>query len=318
MAFRNRGFSLIELLVVLAIIGVLIALLLPAVQAARESARLTECRNHLRQLALGMLNHHQRQGHFPTGGWGMAWPGMPERGFDQRQPGGWVYNLLPDIEAQDLHDLGRGANAGEQCQLSAKRLATPHGLLNCPSRRSAETWPTTERRAHLRQPRGTDPVFEVARADYAGNGGDVYPSAIDGPLTLEEGDSAFHWPNTRAITGLFCVRSQYSLNHVADGASTTYLLGEKYLPPDEYFTGADPGDDESMYNGFCVDTNRFGFEPPLQDTLALRKPQAFGSAHPATCNFALCDGSVQAVDYQIDADIHRAFCNRTDSDPLEP
>ena len=65
-----RGFTLVELLVVITIIGILIALLLPAVQAAREAARRVQCTNNLKQLALGMLSFEQGNGHFPSGGWG--------------------------------------------------------------------------------------------------------------------------------------------------------------------------------------------------------------------------------------------------------
>src|SRR5689334_15453365 len=62
---RRRGFTLIELLVVIAIIAVLIALLLPAVQAAREAARRSQCRNNLKQIALGAHNYHDVNGMFP-------------------------------------------------------------------------------------------------------------------------------------------------------------------------------------------------------------------------------------------------------------
>ena len=104
----NRGFTLVELLVVITIIGILIALLLPAVQAAREAARRAQCINNEKQLALGCLGHENATGRFPTGGWGFGWTGDADRGNDWRQPGGWIYNILPFIEQQPLHDLGIG------------------------------------------------------------------------------------------------------------------------------------------------------------------------------------------------------------------
>ena len=91
---------------VITIIGILIALLLPAVQVAREAARTAQCQNNIKQLALGCLAHEAVIKRFPTGGWGFSWTGDPDRGNDWRQPGGWIYNDLPYMEQQALHDLG--------------------------------------------------------------------------------------------------------------------------------------------------------------------------------------------------------------------
>lgn len=129
---RAAGFTLVELLVVIAIIGILVALLLPAVQAARESSRRSQCQNQLKQQALACHNHADVHKHFPTGGWGWLWVGDPDRGFGVDQPGGWIFNVLPFLEQNDLHDRGRGLT-GTQARFRARpgphpdcRLQLPH------------------------------------------------------------------------------------------------------------------------------------------------------------------------------------------------
>ena len=82
------GFTLVELLVVIAIIGILVALLLPAVQAAREAARKTQCKNNLRQLAIGLLNYHDANGYFP-----------------RTADFGWSVRVLDFLESHDAKGL---------------------------------------------------------------------------------------------------------------------------------------------------------------------------------------------------------------------
>ncbi len=114
----RRGFTLVELLVVIAIIGVLVSLLLPAVQNAREAGRRTQCMNNLKQLGLAAQQNLEKLRRFPSGGWGPQWIGDPDRGNSIKQPGGWVYQLLPYMEQQALYDYGQGATAGNDSEKS--------------------------------------------------------------------------------------------------------------------------------------------------------------------------------------------------------
>lgn len=82
----------------IAIIGVLVGLLLPAIQAAREAARRAECKNRLKQMGLAALNLEGTHKHFPTGGWGWRYAGDPDRGYSSKQPGGWYYGILAHTE----------------------------------------------------------------------------------------------------------------------------------------------------------------------------------------------------------------------------
>src|SRR5215469_8840286 len=98
----RRGFTLIELLVVITIIGILIALLLPAINAAREAARRFSCSNNLKQMGIAVSNHLSAYKCLPTGGWGWDWIGDPNRGFGRRQPGDWAFCLLPWMEHKEM------------------------------------------------------------------------------------------------------------------------------------------------------------------------------------------------------------------------
>jgi prepilin-type processing-associated H-X9-DG protein len=258
--------------------------------------------------------HEQQRGHYPTGGWGHAWVGIPDRGFDNKQPGGWIFNILPFMEQNNIYELGRGLSGTQRASASAQRLATPIPLMNCPTRRSSAIWPTTTGMAHLRDPRETSTVMAVARSDFAINAGSVRVfSSFEGPATLAEGDQASYvWPDTSQFNGVSYLRSQIGSAAVGGRTTHTYLVGEKYLSPTSYYTGADPADNESMYNGFCSDLHRYANEmfTPMQDRANVLDPFRFGSAHPGACNFAFCDGGVRPINYNIDPQLHACYGSR--------
>lgn len=100
---HSSGFTLIELLVVITIIAMLIGLLLPAVQQAREAARRTQCKNNLKQLGLALHNHQENLGEFPSGVIRKIWDQQPTWS-DGHWAWGVFANLLPYIEQNNLHD----------------------------------------------------------------------------------------------------------------------------------------------------------------------------------------------------------------------
>ena len=336
---RPRGVTLVELLVVVAIVAVLVGLLLPAVQAAREAGRRTWCQGNLRQLALGCLTHESVRGFLPTGGWGGAWAGDPDRGFDVKQPGGWAFNLLPHVEQTALRDLGSGlTDAAAKADQAVIRLTTPLAIFACPSRRAARTWPLAPPKAAVNVVAVPTTVSRrpaaVARGDYAANMGSgdmansyrggASPSLFFGDLMS---DAAWQDNYGPPPDGLIFRRSRIRLREITDGLSTTYLLGEKYVDPAALATGLSDDDDQCLYAGHDRDVLRTGLEPPSQDragfdptTLSGRSgetnkfplPIAFGSGHPDGCGMALADGSVRPVAYSVDPAVHRAAASRND------
>lgn len=330
----SRGFSLVELLVVISIIGILVALLLPAVQAAREAARRSQCQNHLKQLALALLNQHETIGHFPSGGWGHEWVGVPGRGSGDRQPGSWAYSILPQLEEADLHDLGTRLTGEDAASAYQHRLQTPLALFVCPTRRRADLWPIVDRYAYVRTPKPFGNVDSVARGDYAINAGTSHLFAFAGPATLSEGDMGTYWngrSHAAEFSGISHLRIGQSLRTVVDGASKTYLVGEKYLETQFYETGESAGDNESLFAGFCSDLHRYAgmierqrpiagsrspFVVPLHDattgTDEIPGSARFGSAHPVGFFMAHCDGSIHFVPYEIDPESHFRRGNRND------
>ena len=333
---RPTGFTLVELLVVIAIIALLIALLLPAVQGVRESARMVQCRNNLRQIGTAATQHTAAHGHLPTGGWGWGWIGDPDRGFNRRHPGGWVFTVLPFMEQEPLYSLQAGKTSSStptRAAAGAQLVSTPLAVFHCPSRRPAQNYP------HWRSSQGyftASGTPGVAKSDYAANGGDrnFYPSSgglwqsncgnMDcGPASLpSDAELETFAQATNAATqptGVVFVMSAITPASVLDGLSTTLLAGEKSVNPDFYTTLGSAGDNETMYVGVNAENIRAANSgtPALQDRQGVDFHNAFGSAHAGQFATVRCDGSVHVLSYDIDATTYGRLANRRDGQAID-
>lgn len=281
---RRGAFTIVELLVVIAIIGTLVGLLLPAVQAARLSARRTATLNKLKQLGLGCHSFLEARGFFP-------WPGSTEAGFkvdavgqNSRSPlaGSWAWQILPYIEAVDVQERWIVDPAAAQ-HSSQREFAVPAFLCAERGRKGFATQYVVSGNAAS----GNSPKY----------GGGAVSWTACGPMT----DFALNvWLNVKyhptALTSP-ASKSQPQANmkvgtaKIPDGLSKTVLLGQKYLDRNAYaFPGS--GWDESAFriNG---GTNRSG------DFVFLDNPQNntdvnWGSPFDA-CPFLLCDGAIKAI-----------------------
>jgi prepilin-type N-terminal cleavage/methylation domain-containing protein/prepilin-type processing-associated H-X9-DG protein len=188
----GHGFTLVELLVVIAIIAVLVALLVPAVQAARESARTAQCANNIRQFTLGVLQYTETEGFFPPG-----------------RAGGlsWVVHVLPYVEQQALFDEFTFGNQ-QAFYATANQVARtrPLSLMCCPSRRSP-TRPSQENQAGI----------TGASGDYAGNAGSGIAPARDGVIIEHR------------VGGVGDQLGVVRPAAILDGLNNTLLIGEKHV-----------------------------------------------------------------------------------------
>ncbi len=284
---RERpGATLLETLIVIGILGLLLQLLLPAVQGLRESARQLQCAAHLRRLASAIRDHHDLQQRYPSGGWHFTWIGEPERGTGRSQPGSWAFNLLSDLGEDRIRRLGIGTTGLDRSRALVSRCRKAPSVFNCPTRRGWRSYPQTWNQQPLSQGGPLrEPIVWAAKSDYAACSGDGERVEFDwrwtGPSSLAEGDdSRFVWPDSKSFTGVIFGRSEIRDRQIRDGLAQTYLLGEKYVNPRTYDTGEDWGDNENLYAGFNNDNSRSSGHPPRRDRPAVDWRNAFGSAAP--------------------------------------
>src|SRR6185437_1055751 len=195
---RPHGFTLVELLVAIAIIGLLVALLIPSIQAARESARRIQCFNNLRQLGIALQNYHDISRRFPSG----YLSGSDSAGNDIGPGWGWSAFLLPQVEQATAQQTLNFNLPVEAAQNSAGRMLSLPVFL-CPSDVAKPTWQVNA------GPPNNSPICTIAESNYVGVFGTTEPG-VDGD-------------------GVFFRDSSIGLRDILDGSSNTLMVGERSI-----------------------------------------------------------------------------------------
>ena len=204
-----QGFTLVELLVVITIIGILISLLLPAVQAAREAARRMQCGNNLKQIGLALHLHNEAKGYFPAGHY---WS-KTSNGSDDGAEATWITYSLPYLEQSNLYATINWNQAFGQADTSGNNatvVKTSLSVFTCPSNEQVE------------------PIYSntFARGTYAANNG-------LGPMVESQ---YANLPMTRP-GGVFFLNSTLTAAYIRDGLSNTAFVAEIRAVPGEDFRG---------------------------------------------------------------------------------
>lgn len=289
---RRPAFTLIELLVVIAIIAVLVALLLPAVQQAREAARRVQCTNHLKQIGLALHNYHDSHRSFPVGAF---WRYDPETGH------GFLVALMPHLELN---------NAYEQLDLNVSQIEAPNrsiakqviSLFQCPSdTRETDPYPGPF-------PGAPNFVADWPTRNYVG----VTGAGRNGRVVDLEDDHCGDY----FTDGMFYPRSRRRFRDIRDGTSQTLAVGEHTYQKRNWLKGAyywqNPqtkvciSSAKNMRWTINADRDEVGyyvFDPDAPSgalQTILFNDLWFSSRHPGGANFLFADGSVHFVGETID------------------
>jgi prepilin-type processing-associated H-X9-DG protein/prepilin-type N-terminal cleavage/methylation domain-containing protein len=308
---RRLAFTLLEILVVIAIIAILIGLLLPAVQKVRESANRIRCTNNLKQMGLALHAYHDDNGQFPPAFVYVAQPGPPTRKdigprlydrpdtalfFLTEWPGwGWAAYLLPYIEQAPLWrqiDLAAPTAGSQAASIRIQRLS----LYVCPSDPAVGIFSLTSLL-------GT-PFADAMTNSYAGCygfGGDI-------------------GANPESGNGLFVRNGALQFKDITDGASNTLAIAERAAMftrcpwagvIDQGTVRTTPG--APVYQSIIVPPPAMVmarvWNKPLNDPWS--EPYDFFSPHPGAMNALFADGSVRRVTTSVSLDVLRAIATRS-------
>ncbi len=285
---RKAAFTLVELLVVITIIGILIALLLPAVQAARNAARRTQNSNNLKQIGLALQMYHQGNKMYP-----------PLRIKMDQYAVSWSFRLLPYMEQQAVFDAHDYTKRVDDVANSESMRTTVTTFINPMRRRPKSDRPFDNNGT-------TSAATGGAAGDYAANRG---WSASGWGLTTFKGDESGPFLHVNCVYDA----------QIRDGLSNTLAVGDRWIP--------EPGTDwEAHDTNFYSDHAFFSGDHPAlvcrgceegfptgPDDPSLRK---FGSPYGSSTAFVFLDGHVQWIGHSIALDVYRAISVCADGVPV--
>lgn len=316
---RLRGFTLVELLVVIAIIGVLVALLLPAVQQARESARRTQCLNHLKQMSLAVQNYADTHTVFPPG---HIIPRNKSGANGHKTIAPWQVTILPYIEQKALFDIYDFNVFSDEDGLNGanKTVRQTHiGIYRCPTDLS---------KPELGNPGEGGLRYDgiiFSRGSYVGVAGKSYGHPRDCPDRC--GDWDFQWDETKPIfhtgwRGVITlvddflsgsqIRNSVRLSEVTDGSSNTALIAEAHRPKDRPDRAPFWALGGNTYTIRTMQVNNWSLRYLEYNKCEAAWPsnhcqRSFGSWHAGGLNFSFADGSGRMINRNIDMEVAGAL-----------